>query len=493
MSGSAPHRLFLDGQYIASMRNVVRTFHPATKHPANPVVRPDQPWERSMGHNAGTVLYQNGVFRYWYQSFTLPRACVDSPGTNHGSYAESRDGIHWTKPSLDTVRLKSGERNNLFATDVAWINVIDDHHETDPSRRYKMLSYRDKWDTANESGWAGAGWVAYYSPDGLRWKAHSHQAIYRATADAGTLFGWDDWHGAYVAYFRPVRNLKGRDTSYHGGPPPVDEGMRRFHKYRLIGRATSPDFLEWSATETVLTPSEGDAPGTEPSYGMPVSTYHGYYIGQTYVLYAHEEEPVPRGQGLMDVQLTASRDGINWTRLGGHQPFIARGTGGFDAGMVGPNASLIEKDGLLWFYYNGWSGEHYETKAYRRGRDPGLWEMGRMGSGTGLATLRQDGFISVDAGEDEGELVTTAGMLGGKELMINAAAHGPAGYVTAEIVDGEGKPVEGYSADDCDRFTGDSVRHRVTWRGQDAKGVPAGEHAVRFRLRSASLYSYTIT
>ena len=178
-------RLFLDDQYIGSMRNVVRTFHPAKRHPASPVIVPDRPWERSMGHNSGTVACQDGRFRYWYQSYTLPDACAATSGTNHAAYAESTDGIHWTKPDLGIVALNSGEPNNLCATDVAWINVIDDYHETDPARRFKMLSYRDRWDTANESGWAGAGWVAYFSPDGLRWQAHSQDAVYRATSDAG--------------------------------------------------------------------------------------------------------------------------------------------------------------------------------------------------------------------------------------------------------------------------------------------------------------------
>ena len=313
----------------------------------------------------------------------------------------------------------------------------------------------------------------------------------RATADAGTLFGWDERCGAYVAYFRPVRNLKGRETAHHGGPPPIDEGMRRFPQTRLVGRATSQDFLDWSATETVLTPSEFDPPATE-LYAMPVCKYHGYYVGLIYVLYAHPAEPEPRVQGLMDVQLAVSRDGIRWTRLGGQQPFIARGAAGFDRGMVGPNAGLVERDGQLWCYYNGWTGEHNETKAYRRGRDPGLWEMGRMGSGTGLARLRQDGFISVDAGEDEGTLTTTNERLGGTGLSMNTVTHGPSGYVTAEIVERDGSVVAGYSAAECDRFAGDSVRHRLSWQGRGAQSLPPGDYAIRFSLRMASLYSYWV-
>jgi hypothetical protein len=156
--------------------------------------------------------------------------------------------------------------------------------------------------------------------------------------------------------------------------------------------------------------------------------------------------------------------------------------------MVGPNNGLVERDGRIWLYYNGWTGEHRETKAYRRANDPGLFEMGRLGCGTGLAWLRQDGFISVDAGEDEGSLTTTPERLGRARLFVNARTHGPCGRLVVDVLPGEGN-VEG-TVLTSGEFRGDSVDAEV---GGDAlPRLPAGEYRLRFRIRSGSLYSYRL-
>ncbi|MDE0221777.1 MAG: hypothetical protein OXJ90_21085 [Spirochaetaceae bacterium] len=61
---------------------------------------------------------------------------------------------------------------------------------------------------------------------------------------------------------------------YEGRPAPVDEGMRRFPHMRLIGRATSTDFVRWTPTGTVMVPDEDDPDGVE-LYSMPVFIYQG--------------------------------------------------------------------------------------------------------------------------------------------------------------------------------------------------------------------------
>ena len=211
--------------------------------------------------------------------------------------------------------------------------------------------------------------------------------------------------------------------------------------------------------------------------------------GLLYVLYGDPDEPVIRKKGFMDVQLAASRDGITWRRIGGHRPLIPRGgRGSFDAGMVGPNNGLVERDGRIWLYYNGWTGEHRETKAYRRANDPGLFEMGRLGCGTGLAWLRQDGFISMDAGEDEGTLTTTPERLGGVRLFVNARTTGRAGAVMVDVLPREGGAARTVLAKG--EFRGDSVDAELGH--DDLKRLTPGEYRLRFRIRSGSLYSYRL-
>ena len=95
------HQLFVDDYLVASLENVQRTVHQAQKHPGNPIMVGDKPWEGS-----GPVFplvrrdFQTGRFRMWYAGaggFELPRGVrVRFPTL----YAESSDAVHWEKPAL---------------------------------------------------------------------------------------------------------------------------------------------------------------------------------------------------------------------------------------------------------------------------------------------------------------------------------------------------------------------------------------------------------
>ena len=41
----ADRQLFIDDDVVAVVKNVTRRFHHPVKHPANPVIENDQPWE----------------------------------------------------------------------------------------------------------------------------------------------------------------------------------------------------------------------------------------------------------------------------------------------------------------------------------------------------------------------------------------------------------------------------------------------------------------
>ena len=491
------------------MSRLVRTFHQAEKHPANPVLLADLPWERSLGHNHGTVIFEEDRFRFWYQVFAT---AGEAEGTFHCAYAESTDGINWTKPDFDLLTINGAPGRNIVAYDIGGVNIIRDDRDPDEARRYKLLywgSGKEKPGTFQK--WMGAdghwAWCVAFSPDGFRWTPHPDNPVYTGAGDDGSFLGWDENEGKYVAYLRPCVWKPGHEPPtpdtydmsdggwhgwYNGGPVPVDEKMRQFPHQRLIGRAVSEDFVDWSPTETVIAPDETDPPATE-FYSMPAFRYQDWIIGLAYMLYGDPEEGLIRKKGFMDIQLAASRDGITWLRLGEHEPFIPRGDRGtFDMGMVGPNNGLIERDGKIWFYYNGWAGEHRETKTYRRANDPGHFEMGRLCSGIGLATLRQDGFISIDAGEDEGVLVTPPEELSGQTLVINAVTWGT-GEITVEVLDRKGSAVAGYCGESCVPFGGDSVSHPVTWKGGTLGGLDKGEYALKFQMRNASLYAYWST
>jgi hypothetical protein len=126
--------------------------------------KPNAP-DHVAAHFYGTVLHDGGRFRMWYYSLSWK----DRPGQFREGpicYAESADGLHWTKPKLGQVLFKGSFDNNAIAlpeesTEGAF--VIKDEDERDSRCRYKMVyenlpSHRKHMSVRTAT-----------SPDGLHW------------------------------------------------------------------------------------------------------------------------------------------------------------------------------------------------------------------------------------------------------------------------------------------------------------------------------------
>jgi hypothetical protein len=108
--------------------------------------------------------------------------------------------------------------------------------------------------------------------------------------------------------------------------------------------------------------------------------------------------------------------------------------------------------------------------------------------GYGLATLRLDGFVSVDATE-HGTLTTKPVLFIGDTLTVNANAAG--GSITVEALDPDGNPIDGFSAAQCRRLTTDDVRHVLTWNDNpDCHLIQGRPIRLRFHMERAKLYSF---
>ena len=148
-------------------------------------------------------------------------------------------------------------------------------------------------------------------------------------------------------------------------------------------------------------------------------------------------------------------------------------------------------------YYGGMQHTHGHPLYWREETDrfPGIIEAierasPRTGGTINLAKLRLDGWVSVDAGDEPGTLTTKPLKLTGDKLVINADAED--GGVGVEILGRTGqRPVPGFSLADCDRFSGDSVRHTVAWQGSsDLSRLQDRPVRLRFHLQNAKLYSF---
>jgi hypothetical protein len=102
-------------------------------------------------------------------------------------------------------------------------------------------------------------------------------------------------------------------------------------------------------------------------------------------------------------------------------------------------------------------------------------------------TQRLDGFVSLDAGDEKGEVITKPLVFEGDQLQLNIAASGAA---RVALLDQTGKPFEGFSLDDCVPIRADDVRKTVSWKNGAEVGELAGKPVrVNFELRDAKLYA----
>ena len=138
--------LFIDDAQIASSCDVVRCIHPARKY-ENPVLTSDRAWE-GQETILGTVLKEGDQYRMWYQTFAtaVDPDGVDSYHRSFHLYAESDDGLAWSKPELGLAEDLMGSRaNNITLVRPAFrrdLNPSVLHTPDAPDgHAYRMFSY----------------------------------------------------------------------------------------------------------------------------------------------------------------------------------------------------------------------------------------------------------------------------------------------------------------------------------------------------------------
>ena len=150
--------------------------------------------------------------------------------------------------------------------------------------------------------------------------------------------------------------------------------------------------------------------------------------------------------------------------------------------VVGRPGPLLVGD-ELWFYYWG-------TKRSERFKTEGIQRQHLMH--IGLATLRRDGFVSLDAGQEPGTVITRPLTFTGHTLFVNAEV-GDGGSVKVAVLGGDGQPIDGYALDDSKPLCVDTSRGRMAWHGADqVKCPPDGHVRLKFQLQDAKLYSFWI-
>jgi len=448
---TGPWQLFVDDHIVASKTNIDRRYHPFEKYSGNPVLVPDKPWEGTNVYLYGSVLRNEtgSGYRMWYHA--LPQ--------DHDYYrllyATSADGINWDKPDLGIVEYKGSTNNNIFIRRGKRDHIPSIIHtpwEADSHRRYKMINFCGK----------AGGYVYAWSADGLHWTDSPKNPVFNKGGDVGQ-FLWDPHKKQYIGYVKNVAQVS---------------GMRR----RSVARIATDDITSWPNPELILTPDTFDdrwAKGIQRThfYGLSAFTYESMYLGFLWVFRATDIEGY--FDGTIFIELVSSRDGVNWKRQeGDRQPILPLGAPGtWDDGMVFTTQHPLVEGDKIRLYYGGFDCTHAAKPPWH--------------GAIGLATLRKDGFASLDATTDETGIVTTKRLLKvGNELHVNYSAID--GWLRVEVLDDKGNVLPGYSRNDCNDLTGDRIDQKMSWKSKTK--LPTGKTPVRLRfvMKNASLYSFRV-
>ena len=465
--------LMVDDYLIDSMTGDVR-LELQTPTSGGRVLHFDKPWEGTTCFYV-SVVHGDGLYRMYYRGHSLPSSAVPSllePGETmvpeHPEvtcYVESRDGRTWTRPSLGLVEFNGSKQNNIIWDGFGNHNFmvfLDTNPKTPPEERYKALA-------SGQPNRPLKRMVGMVSPDGVHWKPIREEPILTQppTDWGGDGIFWDGFRNRYVAYLRvwfPPRH--------------VGSAERRFPTIRAIGRATSPDFLNWTELEDI---ELGDGP-RDQFYTNGITAYYRaphIFLGfpKRFVPWRTQLADSPEN-GVSDTVFMTSRDGLNWDRRF-PQSFIRPGR----EKRNWHNRNNMTATGVV-----STGDDEISLYVLRHYKFPTI-HMERM-------VLRTDGFVSLNAGYRGGEVVTKPLTFKGSNLVLNFATSA-AGSIHIEIQDEAGRALPGFALEESPLVWGDDIEHTVRWERSHARATSdkplrriAGK-PVRLRLvmKDADLFS----
>lgn len=348
--------LMLDRRLLSpqAMENVrMEVSRPVKDAAHNPLFTQDQPWEVRIDNGYPNVLYDEeaGLYRCYYTLFIEDedsrladrrersrRDYIPRPDRAPGlAYAQSRDGIHWEKPSLGRVQWNGSAQNNIIFAYAHGTGVMIDQRDPDKSRRYKMVTKMDQPGTQ-------AYMAVSFSSDGLDWCDPIPWPEYNPPADSHNLPFWDEEQNCYALLSRIWK-----------------DGIR------ITTLSRCKDFLHWSEPQETLRGS-----GFENQiYAMPAFRWGNLYLGLASMI--HEGDRLSENFDCVDLELTWAADPAKFDFVAAGQHLIQRGAGvyldgDFDCGCIYASPPVTSPDGKMWVYYMGSNGRHTNWRDGALGR-----------------------------------------------------------------------------------------------------------------------------
>lgn len=432
--------LFADRLLIGELKNATLKMHTPQTAPTPERPRPD-------GHYA-TVINDNGLYRFYYRGDKKPGVHWRTDGWDvyHKGevtlYAESKDGINWTKPDLGVYKIAPFPEGNVILADAFLVNhnfspFRDERPGVRASERYKALGglKYPEWGQHFREKYGPGGLKAYTSGDGIHWQLLREKAVIPeawGSFDSQNVAFWSATEQKYVCYLRTIEN-----------------GLR------AIARSTSTDFINWTKPE----PMNANVPGEH----LYTNGTHPYFRAP-HIYIALPTRFQAKRASTTDIVLMTSRGGNRYERL-------------FLEAFIRPG---MDPEG--WGNRSNYASWNVVPTGER--------EMSIFVTGSRRYTLRYDGFVSINAPFAGGEMLTKPLTFQGRELELNFSTSA-GGSVRVEIQDERGAAIRGFGLDECPHIIGDEIARKVQWKsGSDLGSLSGKVVRLRFVMEDADLYSF---
>lgn len=452
------------------------------KHPANPVVRRGPPgspdsWAVQF---YGSIIRVGESYRMWYVAAGDDRLDRSQPRSApwRVAYAESKDGVHWTKPHLGLVDYRGNKNNNLVKFDTGPLGILNVkvlHEPEAPSpERYKMSAH--VWFSKKSGGPRFGTLALFVSPDGLNWTSiNGAKPVEAELTREDMVLPW--------THYEPAGGLYKWEGLYYTSGQNAFMAAKPYHG-RVTRSFVSGDFRTWEPASAVghVRPAQNillgpgkSRDGEQSHEGLSVWNRGNVLLGVSGIWHGNLE-----WSGVtIDLGFTLSNDGVSFRNPAHEWVFIERGKDNeWDQGGLLQAQGFENIGDQTFVYYGAW--------------DPRGWENSPPRGGVGIVTLPRDRFgdLVIDSsaiGNGDYQVPDAAGSFltaplsskGEQEFYLNAEGLGSDAALKIELLRSDLQMIPGYSGKDAAVVRQNGFQTPIQWRGKKtAKKLPE-----RIRIR----------
>ncbi|MDP4790826.1 MAG: hypothetical protein NWR99_03005, partial [Verrucomicrobiales bacterium] len=442
-------QLFVD-DFLVESTDLKRVFHQAKKFGGNPVFRAETEVEKK--RNEVVYLGQGGVFydpadslfkMFYTAGWRGPLAMATSPDlkiwTRRGELLP--EGAAWG----DGAGKTAGTDNAL------WYDI----HATDPKERIKYLTC---WMHVPKDQQVPGLTHSLQVSDGKTWSKPVPCST--LAGDYGSIF-YNPFRGKWVQSIKQD-SQRGRSRYY-------------VESENFLDGADWSRAVYWTNADRLDQPEPDETypgpPAPPQLYSLAAVAYESLMIGMHQIHRGPDNRICDEGgfPKLTDLELGFSRDGFHWDRPD-RRGFIRgeREEGAWDRAYLHTTTGVfVVLEDQLVFPYCAYSGDAGGGKGDIYG-----------GASIGLASLRRDGFASM---EGTGMLTTRPVTFSGEHLFVNAV-----GRLRVELLDEAGKVLA-----TSETIAVDSTKEKIEL--PDLAGLAGKPVRFRFHLEDGSLYSFWVS